>query len=185
MYKVWKSWEVAALPQHHQEYPWQYHQSPVTHVPWHQVIILNISSFQLQIIWISLIIVLNTNYTVSICSTYHQIIMSFLMKCHVKLFAQCLKNWVKSNRVLLPFSNNFNIIHFITDNFYCFSRNQLSYLPASISCLVNLQCLVANNNKLVSLPEEIGKNDTISIFNLILIPCIDSSSFAPDLTNFY
>ena len=31
-----------------------------------------------------------------------------------------------------------------------FSRNQLSYLPASICSLVNLQCLVANNNKLVS-----------------------------------
>ena len=33
----------------------------------------------------------------------------------------------------------------------------MSYLPASVCSLVNLQCLVANNNKLVSLPEEIGE----------------------------
>ena len=33
----------------------------------------------------------------------------------------------------------------------------MSYLPASVCSLVNLQCLVANNNRLVSLPEEIGE----------------------------
>ena len=45
-------------------------------------------------------------------------------------------------------------------SFISFSRNQLSYLPAAI-CDLPLQALVVNNNRLVSLPEEIGKMQTL------------------------
>jgi Leucine-rich repeat (LRR) protein len=40
------------------------------------------------------------------------------------------------------------------------SRNQLSFLPASI-CELPLQALIVNNNRLVSLPEELGKMQTL------------------------
>ncbi|XP_071749901.1 leucine-rich repeat and calponin homology domain-containing protein isoform X5 [Lepeophtheirus salmonis] len=40
------------------------------------------------------------------------------------------------------------------------SRNQLSYLPANL-CQLPLQGLIVNNNRLVSLPEEIGKMQTL------------------------
>ena len=45
----------------------------------------------------------------------------------------------------------------ITLKLICFSQTQLSRLPSSVCTLTQLQCLVANNNKLVSLPEEIWK----------------------------
>jgi len=38
-----------------------------------------------------------------------------------------------------------------------FSRNQLAYIPPSLCKLPNLEVLIINNNKLVSLPEEIGQ----------------------------
>lgn len=47
----------------------------------------------------------------------------------------------------------------ITDDFYvlfCCSRNQLSSLPACL-CGLPLKVLIASNNKLGSLPEEIGQ----------------------------
>lgn len=43
------------------------------------------------------------------------------------------------------------------DEIVCFSRNQLSVLPVSLCALSSLEVLLASNNKLVSLPEEIGK----------------------------
>jgi len=39
----------------------------------------------------------------------------------------------------------------------CCSRNQLSVIPPFISRLELLQVLLVSNNKLVSLPEEIGR----------------------------
>ena len=52
--------------------------------------------------------------------------------------------------------------------FSFFSRNQLSYLPASL-CELPLQVLVLNNNRLVSLPEEIGKMQTLmELVNIII-----------------
>ncbi len=38
-----------------------------------------------------------------------------------------------------------------------FSRNQLAYIPPPLCKLPNLEILIINNNKLVSLPEEIGQ----------------------------
>lgn len=43
---------------------------------------------------------------------------------------------------------------------FCFiqsSRNQLTFIPASLCKLPNLEVLILNNNKLISLPEEIGQ----------------------------
>ena len=39
----------------------------------------------------------------------------------------------------------------------CFSRNQLSHIPPVLCRLRHLEVLLATNNKLVSLPEEIGE----------------------------
>ncbi|CAF3943827.1 unnamed protein product, partial [Rotaria sp. Silwood1] len=36
-----------------------------------------------------------------------------------------------------------------------FSRNQLAYIPSQLCKLPNLEILIINNNKLISLPEEI------------------------------
>ena len=41
------------------------------------------------------------------------------------------------------------------------SRNQLSYLPSFVCLLQQLKCPVAHNNRLVSLPEEIGDMHTL------------------------
>lgn len=43
----------------------------------------------------------------------------------------------------------------------CCSRNQLAVLPVSLCVLSSLEVLCASNNKLVSLPEEIGKLDRL------------------------
>ena len=43
----------------------------------------------------------------------------------------------------------------------CFSRNQLCNIPPFICQLQRLEVLLACNNKLVSLPEEIGKLDRL------------------------
>lgn len=42
-----------------------------------------------------------------------------------------------------------------------FSRNQLSYIPPALCKLPNLEVLIISNNKLVSLPEEIGQLDRL------------------------
>jgi Leucine-rich repeat (LRR) protein len=41
------------------------------------------------------------------------------------------------------------------------SRNQLSYIPPALCKLPNLEVLIINNNKLISLPEEIGQLDRL------------------------
>lgn len=38
-----------------------------------------------------------------------------------------------------------------------FSRNQLTFIPSGLCKLPNLEVLILNNNKLLSLPEEIGQ----------------------------
>lgn len=40
--------------------------------------------------------------------------------------------------------------------FYIFSRNQFSHLPSFLGQLKSLEVLIVSNNRLVSLPEEIG-----------------------------
>jgi hypothetical protein len=42
-----------------------------------------------------------------------------------------------------------------------FSRNQLTFIPSGLCKLPNLEVLILNNNKLVSLPEEIGQLDRL------------------------
>jgi len=41
------------------------------------------------------------------------------------------------------------------------SRNQLAYIPPALCKLPNLEVLIIHNNKLVSLPEEIGQLDRL------------------------
>ena len=53
-----------------------------------------------------------------------------------------------------------SVVYLQSLQFLDLSRNQISYLPTSI-CELPLQSLVVNNNKLVSLPEEIGKMATL------------------------
>ena len=53
-----------------------------------------------------------------------------------------------------------SVIYLQSLQFLDLSRNSLSYLPPTI-CELPLQGLIVNNNKLVSLPEEIGKMSTL------------------------
>jgi len=53
-----------------------------------------------------------------------------------------------------------SVVYLQSLRFLDLSRNQLSYLPTAI-CELPLQALVVNNNRLVSLPEEIGKMSTL------------------------
>merc|ERR1719225_1189175 len=53
-----------------------------------------------------------------------------------------------------------SVIYLQSLQFLDLSRNSLSYLPPTI-CELPLQGLIVNNNKLVSLPEEIGKMNTL------------------------
>ena len=50
-----------------------------------------------------------------------------------------------------------SVVYLQSLKFLDLSRNQLSYLPPTI-CELPLQGLIVNNNRLVSLPEEIGKS---------------------------
>merc|ERR1712223_2085134 len=53
-----------------------------------------------------------------------------------------------------------SVIYLQSLQFLDLSRNSLSYLPPTI-CELPLQALIVNNNRLVSLPEEIGKMSTL------------------------
>jgi Leucine-rich repeat (LRR) protein len=57
--------------------------------------------------------------------------------------------------------------------FFHFSRNQLAYIPPPLCKLPNLEILIINNNKLVSLPEEIGQ--LVRLIELVSVEC--SSTF--------
>ena len=70
------------------------------------------------------------------------------------------------------------------------SRNQLAYIPPSLCKLPNLEVLIINNNKLISLPEEIGQlerlielvrhlskkniflHEDLTLFHRMLVPMI-------------
>ena len=72
-----------------------------------------------------------------------------------------------------------------------FSRNQLTFIPSGLCKLPNLEVLILNNNKLISLPEEIGQlerlielvtshvdqqqGDVSSSFSRMFIPMISLS----------
>ena len=58
------------------------------------------------------------------------------------------------------------------------SRNQLAYIPAPLCKLPNLEVLIIHNNKLVSLPEEIGRLERlIELVSTRLRVLFVSSSF--------
>lgn len=57
--------------------------------------------------------------------------------------------------------------------FLCYSsRNQLAFIPASLCKLPNLEILILNNNKLLSLPEEIGQLERL--IELVIPPILSS-----------
>ncbi len=58
---------------------------------------------------------------------------------------------------ILDLRLNFNFNQLFCTSFLFSSRNQLAYIPPSLCKLPNLEVLIINNNKLVSLPEEIGQ----------------------------
>jgi Leucine-rich repeat (LRR) protein len=63
------------------------------------------------------------------------------------------------------------MILIVERKFFVFSRNQLAYIPPSLCKLSNLEILIINNNKLVSLPEEIGQLERlIELVIISLIP---------------
>ena len=68
-----------------------------------------------------------------------------------------------------------NLLQYLLNNAWClifflFSRNQLTNIPPFICQLQSLEVLLASNNKLVSLPEEIGRLDKLMDLVSIMLP---------------